>query len=672
MNQEQLHYRVTGDAKGFKGAINQSQKSLNGFQQQIKSVASNLKLLMSGALVAAGIQAVRSAKTFDKSMTQIKSLVGVASAEVDKMAESVKDLARDTGISANEAGEALFFITSAGLKGADAMQVLEASMKAAKVGLGETKTVADLATSALNAYGIENLSATEATDVLVASVREGKLEASELAQSMGRVLPVASQMGVQFHEIGAAFASMSRTGTNAAEASTAIRGILISLLKPTKQGEERLEKMGLSFTSLRKELKDKGLLSLLDTLKDNFGDNAEAQADVFGNSKALVGIMDLLGKNIGGTRTIFDKLTRSVGATNTAFEITAESSSSEFDKALVRISTTLLELGEFILPKIATALEFFAKALDVIQLKNLRRELDDTKDSAKALNDELSKVPIGANAPQPFQIPDLGLGDKPIIPKETTKSVQDFADSLVIEKEQLIDFTELESELSDYKSFRESLNEISKQVNQELSDDVNNMFEAQNKKRLEQVQQVSQQMQQVGAIVQQHLVALSDQLINSLGLANEGIQGFIKNMLKLLVQLGIQQFINAMISKVVSKIQVGTQFGVAQAGAIASATNTAALMPGGFFALPGMIAAATSIVGTAFSGLTAFAEGGIVTGPTMGLVGEAGAEAIIPLDRLPQLMQASQGKQVGEFTLRGQDLILALERSGDFRARVTG
>ena len=113
MNQEQLHYRVTGDAKGFKGAINQSQKSLNGFQQQIKSVASNLKLLMSGALVAAGIQAVRSAKTFDKSMTQIKSLVGVASAEVDKMAESVKDLARDTGISANEAGEALFFITSA-------------------------------------------------------------------------------------------------------------------------------------------------------------------------------------------------------------------------------------------------------------------------------------------------------------------------------------------------------------------------------------------------------------------------------------------------------------------------------------------------------------------------------------------------------------------------------
>jgi len=42
------------------------------------------------------------------------------------------------------------------------------------------------------------------------------------------------------------------------------------------------------------------------------------------------------------------------------------------------------------------------------------------------------------------------------------------------------------------------------------------------------------------------------------------------------------------------------------------------------------------------------------------------------LDRLPQLMQQSQGNQTGEFTLRGQDLILALERSGDFRSRITG
>ena len=113
------------------------------------------------------------AADFDKSMTKIKTLVGVAGADVDAMAAGVKEMANVAGVSSGEAADALFFITSAGLRGADAMAVLEAATKASAIGLGETATVADLATSALNAYGVENLSAVGATDVLTAAVRRG-------------------------------------------------------------------------------------------------------------------------------------------------------------------------------------------------------------------------------------------------------------------------------------------------------------------------------------------------------------------------------------------------------------------------------------------------------------------------------------------------------------------
>jgi hypothetical protein len=61
---------------------------------------------------------------------------------------------------------------------------------------------------------------------------------------------------------------------------------------------------------------------------------------------------------------------------------------------------------------------------------------------------------------------------------------------------------------------------------------------------------------------------------------------------------------------------------------------------------------------------TAFANGGIVSGPTMGLVGEyPGAqnnpEVIAPLDKLKDLI----GGGNGQFVLRGQDLVLAMQRS---------
>jgi hypothetical protein len=61
-----------------------------------------------------------------------------------------------------------------------------------------------------------------------------------------------------------------------------------------------------------------------------------------------------------------------------------------------------------------------------------------------------------------------------------------------------------------------------------------------------------------------------------------------------------------------------------------------------------------------------FANGGIISGPTMGLMGEyPGAqnnpEVVAPLDKLKDLMAGSGGG--GSFVLRGQDLVLAMNRS---------
>jgi hypothetical protein len=62
---------------------------------------------------------------------------------------------------------------------------------------------------------------------------------------------------------------------------------------------------------------------------------------------------------------------------------------------------------------------------------------------------------------------------------------------------------------------------------------------------------------------------------------------------------------------------------------------------------------------------TAFANGGIVSGPTMGLVGEyPGAqnnpEVIAPLDKLKDMIGSGGG---GAFVLRGQDLLLSVNRA---------
>ena len=340
-----LKVNLIGNSTSLNTALAGASSRLKAFGRNVSSIGRSLSTSLTLPLGIAAGASIKMALDFDKSMTKIKTLVGVASDEVDAMGGAVKQLAVDTGVSSNAAADALFFITSAGLRGSDALKVLEASSKASAIGLGEVKTVADAVTSAVNAYGIENLTAEKATDVLTAAVREGKLESDSLAQSMGKVLPVASQLGVRFDEVGAALAAMSRTGTDAAMASTSLRGILSALLNPSKQAKDELEKFGLSAQDLRIQLKDEGLLSVLSTLVTTFGDNEEAAGKVFGNIRALTGVLDLMGKNVESTEEIFDALKDTTNTLNDAFIESGDSIERKFNKQIQALKTSFTELG---------------------------------------------------------------------------------------------------------------------------------------------------------------------------------------------------------------------------------------------------------------------------------------------------------------------------------------
>lgn len=356
--------RAYKDLDKLRKKVQTSQDKFAAFGAKMQSVGKNMsavgKKMTLGVtlpIVGMGVAATKMAMDFDTSMSKIVGLVGIAQEEVDAMRQPVIDLASEFGKTGAEAADALFFITSAGLRGEEAMQVLEASLKASAAGLGEVETVADLATSAMNAYGSDVLSASEATDVLTAAVREGKLAPDELAQSMGAVLPIASALGVNFDEVGAAFAGMSRTGTNASEAATQIRGILASLTKETPKGKKALDAVGLSYAGLRRQLKEEGLLATLQTMVKAFGGNTVATGKFFGNVRALTGVMDMLGAGAETTEGIFGRMSDTTGILDSAFEATASTSGFQLQQALSSVKNSLIEIGDAIAPFVEMAAE---------------------------------------------------------------------------------------------------------------------------------------------------------------------------------------------------------------------------------------------------------------------------------------------------------------------------
>lgn len=132
--------------------------------------------------------------------------------------------------------------------------------------------------------------------------------------------------------------------------------------------------------------------------------------------------------------------------------------------------------------------------------------------------------------------------------------------------------------------------------------------------------------------------------------------------------------------KSLGKSVLKTALGMARAHAVAvfsSPANPANAATGGL-AMPGVIAGGLALV-EGLLGAVAFADGGIVSGPTMGLVGEySGArsnpEVIAPLDKLKSIM--GEGGGASDVTVHGSisgnDIELASERGKALLSRTRG
>lgn len=293
------------------------------------------------AMKSAGDQAIE----FESTITKLSTQIGLTAGEVAELRDAALSM-QGTGRGAQELGDAAFFVASAGLRGSEALDAMEQSARASAIGLGDTKEVADLVTSAMNAYGAETLNAEAATDVLLGAVREGKAQAPELAQAMGRVLPVASEMGVSFDQVGAATAAMTRTGTDASTATMQLRQILMGLLTPTVEAEETLSKFGLSAEGIRQRIREDGLISVLELLRDRFGDNEEAMARVFGNARSLSGVLDIVGANGAENAQIFERMTDTAGLAADAFEEWGDTAEAQEARASAAWENARIQFGE--------------------------------------------------------------------------------------------------------------------------------------------------------------------------------------------------------------------------------------------------------------------------------------------------------------------------------------
>jgi TP901 family phage tail tape measure protein len=328
---------------------------------QMQSVGSKMTARVTLPIVAAGGAALKMGYDFDKAFTRMVSLAGVAASEVDGLKEAVLELSGETAVAPAELAAALYEASSAGLDTEQALDAVRKAAKASAAGMGSAADVVGLVASATASYGAGVIDAAEATDVLTAAIREGRADPQELAGTLGRILPFASQLGVTFGEVGGTVAYLSNVFGDTNRTVTAMSGLFAKLLSPTAQGRETLEQMGTSVEELHAAIDERGLLGALDLLRERgFAGNQQALTKLFDDIEGRQAAMALLADNSGTLAETLDTVANSAGAADDAFSTWESSDSADLAKGLNDLRVAAVRIGETLLPIAADVTGAFA------------------------------------------------------------------------------------------------------------------------------------------------------------------------------------------------------------------------------------------------------------------------------------------------------------------------
>ena len=351
---------VTADVAQLKKGMNEAQRSLDNFSKNAKAVGKSMTMKVTAPLVGVGVAAGKMASDFEYSMTQIETLVGRSVQEVQTLKGAVLGLSGETGRAPKELADAMFFITSAGLDANSATKALEASAKAAAVGLGDTVVVADAVTNAMNGYGMSADGAAFATDVLAKTVEQGKASAADLAPQFGRLIPMAAELGISFDQVGGGLAFLTRASGDAALSATQFGGVMKSILKPSQQAKKTFAEIGLDLGQLR-EAASEDLLGALQNLRARLEENGKEMGQVFEDVRGLNGALQLTGVSTNAAREVMDELANSAGKLDEAFIGVQKTAQFKISTAMAEIKASMITLGEQILPVVIPLIKSLAK-----------------------------------------------------------------------------------------------------------------------------------------------------------------------------------------------------------------------------------------------------------------------------------------------------------------------
>lgn len=261
--------------------------------KRMTSVGKRMSVGFTAPIVAGMAVSTKAYMKFDEKVTEINSLLresGETAQESSKRYAKVYDYAQKSsvkyGVASEQVTEGMEEMVKKGYNLNQTIASMPAIFDASRASGDKFETVMSVTTSTLEQFGMISKDTNKqmqytnkVADVLTYVADKTAAGFTDMGYAMQYIGPVAHSMGYSLTDTAAAIGLLSNRGLEGQKAGTGLRGMLTSLLKPSKKASEAMESVGLSLTDSKGKMKD--MPRLIDDINKSTKGMNRAQKNAF-------------------------------------------------------------------------------------------------------------------------------------------------------------------------------------------------------------------------------------------------------------------------------------------------------------------------------------------------------------------------------------------------------
>ena len=231
------------DLKGFNRAMKKAQRSIRKFGKSMQRTGANMTRNITLPVIALGAAAIKTFADFEESMLKVKAVSGATGKEFKMLTENAKQLGSATMFSASQVAELQFELAKLGFKPKEIKDATGNILALAQATSTELAEAGRITAIALNSFNAEASDAGKFADIMALASSSAAMDMEKFGAALPTVGATARLFGDSIEGLSAKLMVLADSGMEGGSMGTHLNKIYSKLAKAGMTWDEGMQKL---------------------------------------------------------------------------------------------------------------------------------------------------------------------------------------------------------------------------------------------------------------------------------------------------------------------------------------------------------------------------------------------------------------------------------------------